>query len=203
VTARWLAGHEHLGDLAAALGSLALEVDRLGDWGRRLGAVLLGGGRLLAAGNGGSAAEAQHLTAELVGRYVGERRPLSAIALHAETSTVTAVANDYGFDEVFARQVAAHGRPGDVFIGISTSGSSANVVRACRAAREAGMTTWALTGPGPNDLAFESDEAVCVGGPTVAAVQEAHLVACHLLCQAVDEAVAGAARDAAAVGGRA
>jgi D-sedoheptulose 7-phosphate isomerase len=202
VTARWIAGHEHLDDLAAALSGLGREVDRLGEWGRRLGAVLVGGGRLLVAGNGGSAAEAQHLTAELVGRYDGERRPLSAIALHAETSTVTAVANDYGYDEAFARQVLAHGRPGDVFLGISTSGSSANVVRACRAAREARLTTWALTGRGPNALAAASDDAVCVVGRTVAAVQEVHLLACHLLCQAVDEVVAAVDRRSATVGGR-
>ncbi len=125
------------------------------------------GGRLLACGNGGSAAEAQHLTGELVGRFRHERRPLSAIALHADTSATTAIVNDYGDHEVFARQVAAHGRPGDVLVCLSTSGSSQNVVAAAKAAHELGVTTWALTGPAPNPLAALCDEAVTVEAPTV------------------------------------
>ncbi|CAM5680972.1 D-sedoheptulose 7-phosphate isomerase OS=Streptomyces griseomycini OX=66895 GN=FHS37_002862 PE=4 SV=1 [Streptomyces griseomycini] len=108
--------------------------------------MLGGGGRLLAAGNGGSAAQAQHLTAEIVGRYRDDRPPFSAIALHADTSSTTAIANDYGVDEVFARQVRAHGREGDVLMLLSTTGASANLLSAADAARAAGVRVWALTG---------------------------------------------------------
>src|SRR5918999_693875 len=110
-------------------------------WGRRLAWVLNGGGRLLVCGNGGSAAEAQHLTAELVGRFGGDRRPLAAIPLHGDTSSTTAIGNDYGADDVFARQVQAHGRPGDVLICLSTSGRSANVIAAAAAGREVVLVT--------------------------------------------------------------
>ncbi|WP_372447454.1 D-sedoheptulose-7-phosphate isomerase [Pseudonocardia parietis] len=161
----------------------------LNDWGARLADVLGGGGRMLACGNGGSAAEAQHLTGELVGRYVHDRRPLSAIALHADTSSVTAIGNDYGADEVFARQVHAHGRAGDVLIVLSTSGSSSNVVAAAKAAHELGVTSWALTGPAPNPLAALCDDAVTVESELTSTVQELHLVLIHLLCAAVDDAL--------------
>src|SRR5690606_25620855 len=114
-------------------------------WGHKLAAVLTGGGRLLACGNGGSAAEAQHLTAELVGRYRADRAPYAAIPLHGDTSTITAIGNDFGPEEVFARQVHAHGRPGDVLICLSTSGTSRNVLAAAAAGRDRGLTTWALT----------------------------------------------------------
>ncbi|PRH78329.1 phosphoheptose isomerase [Streptomyces solincola] len=159
-------------------------------WGRHLASVLPVGGRLLAAGNGGSAAQAQHLTAELVGRYQRERPAFSAISLHAETSSVTAIGNDYGFDQVYARQVAAHGRPGDVLVLLSTSGASANLVLAAATARQAGLLVWAMTGPGPNPLAEAADEALCVEAATTATVQEAHLLAVHLLCESFDAEVA-------------
>ncbi|CAL9351530.1 SIS domain-containing protein [Streptomyces sp. NPDC057794] len=165
-------------------------LDRIADWGTRLAGVLSDGGRLLAAGNGGSAAQAQHLTAELVGRYRRERRAYSAIALHAETSSVTAIGNDYGFDHVYARQVTAHGRPGDVLVLLSTSGRSANLVAAAVTARQAGLRVWALTGRGPNPLAEAAHEALCVDADSTATVQETHLVAVHLLCECFDTAVA-------------
>ena len=166
------------------------QADRLKDWGDRLARLLLGGGRLLVAGNGGSAAQAQHLTGELVGRYREERPALSAIALHAETSSLSAIANDYGWDEGFARQVQAHGRAGDVLLALSTSGASRNLLAAVRAAHSTGMRAWALTGSAPNPLQRLCDEALAVPGP-VAVVQELHLVAVHLLCEAVDAAVVG------------
>ncbi|MDT0265834.1 SIS domain-containing protein [Streptomyces sp. DSM 44915] len=167
-------------------------------WGRRLAALLPTGGRLLVAGNGGSAAQAQHLTAEFVGRYRRERAPYSAIALHAETSAVTAIGNDYGFDEVFARQVAAHGRAGDVLLLLSTSGSSDNLLAAARAARAAGLGVWAMTGPAPNPLAGRADSTVAVRSPSTATVQEVHLVALHVVCEAFDEALDAADRAAGA-----
>ena len=184
MTSPLLSGADHVAALLHALP--ALDTDRLDAWGSRLADVLVGGGRLLCAGNGGSAAQAQHLTAELVGRYRDDRPALSAIALHAETSALTAIANDYGYDAVFARQVQAHGRPGDVFLGLSTSGRSANVLAAIDAARDGGLTVWARTGPGPNPVADAADEAVCVDTAATATVQEVHQVAVHLLCAAVD-----------------
>jgi D-sedoheptulose 7-phosphate isomerase len=180
---------EHCDELLAALGEFRARAHITQRWGERLAVVLGGGGRLLAAGNGGSAAQAQHLTAELVGRYRDDRPPFSAIALHADTSSTTAIANDYGVDEVFARQVRAHGRPGDVLMLLSTSGASANLLSAADAGRAAGLRVWALTGPAPNPLSAGSDEALNVAAPTTATVQELHLVAVHMICEAFDAAV--------------
>ena len=181
-----LSGTAHLDALALALRDLRRRTSGIDRWGAQLADVLVSGGRLLAAGNGGSAAQAQHLTAELVGRYRDDRRPLSAIALHAETSSTTAISNDYGADVVFARQVLAHGRSGDVLMLLSTSGRSPNVLCAAEAAAEIGVRTWALTGPGPNPLSVAVDESLCIDAPSTATVQELHLVALHLLCAAVD-----------------
>jgi D-sedoheptulose 7-phosphate isomerase len=181
-------GRVHLAALRRPLDELEASVDRLDTWGRHLAGVLTAGGRLLAVGNGGSAAQAQHLTSELVGRYRDERRPFSALSLHAETSSVTAIANDYGADDVFARQVRAHGREGDVLVALSTSGRSPNVLAAVTAARECGLTTWALTGRAPNPLADAAHDAVVVDAPYTATVQEVHQIVVHLLCAAVDVA---------------
>ena len=184
-----LTGADHLASLTAALRSLDEHVDTLDRWGRLLADVLTSRGRMLAAGNGGSAAQAQHLTAELVGRYRADRPPFSAICLTAETSSLTAIANDYPADELFARQVEAHGREGDVVFLLSTSGRSPNIVAAARRARECGMHVLAMTGPGPNPLAAAADETVCIDSPWTATVQECHLVALHLVCAAFDAAV--------------
>jgi D-sedoheptulose 7-phosphate isomerase len=183
-----MSGPEHLDALAGALRDLRDELARLDHWGRLVAATVGGGGRLLAAGNGGSAAHAQHLTAELVGRYVDERRPLSAISLHADTSALTAIVNDYGADEAFARAVRAHGRRGDVLVALSTSGRSANVLRAVETAQELEMIVLAMTGPAPNPLAQRADDSLSVDGATPT-VQEIHQVAIHLLCAAVDAAL--------------
>ena len=177
---------EHVGELTGVLAALQAQADRIDRWGRHLVDVVDNGGRLLVAGNGGSAAEAQHLTAELVGRFLGERRPLSALALHAETSTVTAVLNDYGAEEVFARQVEAHGRPGDVLLLLSTSGRSPNLLRAADRAAACGLTVWALTAEGANPLAAAADDVLGLPGPSTSAVQEGHLMAVHALCVAVE-----------------
>jgi phosphoheptose isomerase len=186
MTVRVLTGRAHLAALAEPLAALERDADRIDRWGRELARRLAGGARLLAVGNGGSAAQAQHLTSELVGRYVHDRPPLSALALHAETSSLTAIGNDYGGEVAFARQVRAHGRPGDVLVALSTSGSSPNIVAAVEAARAGGLTTWALTGPPPNAACELADEAVCVDAPATATVQEIHQVVVHLLCAAVD-----------------
>ncbi|NGO11783.1 SIS domain-containing protein [Streptomyces sp. HC44] len=193
------AAHLHCRSLQQALGRFRRDgLGRIAEWGGRLAVVLPAGGRLLAAGNGGSAAQAQHLTAELVGRYRQERPGYSAIALHAETSSVTAIGNDYGFEHVFARQVSAHGRPGDVLMLLSTSGRSANLITAAVTGRAAGLRVWAMTGPGPNPLAEAADEALCIDADGTATVQEAHLVAVHLLCECFDAALAPAPSTVAA-----
>jgi D-sedoheptulose 7-phosphate isomerase len=177
----------HISALAQAVDRIGVEAPRLTRWGHHLAEVLPAGGRLLACGNGGSAAEAQHLTAELVGRFRDERMPMSAIALHADTSALTAIGNDYGIEEIFARGVRAHGRPGDVLVALSTSGTSPNVLAAVKAAHELGLTSWALTGPAPNPLAAMCDDAICVEAGTTATVQEIHLLLVHALCIALDE----------------
>jgi D-sedoheptulose 7-phosphate isomerase len=182
-------GTPHLAALAEAVRRFDAHAARIEQWGRRLACVLESGGRLLACGNGGSAEQAQHLTAELVGRYEDERPPYAAIPLHIDPTALTAIANDYGIEEMFARQVRAHGRPGDVFVGLSTSGGSRDVIAAAEAAAELGMRTWALTGPGPNPLAGVCDDAVTVDAPRTATVQEIHLAAIHMLCASVDAVV--------------
>ena len=185
----------HFCALSQAVDHIGSQAPRLGIWGRRLADVLTTGGRLLACGNGGSAAEAQHLTAELVGRFRDERMPLSAISLHADTSALTAIANDYGVEEMFARGVRAHGRPGDVLVALSTSGTSPNVLAAVKAAHETGLTTWALTGPQPNPLAAMCEDAICVEAASTATVQEVHLLLVHALCIALDDVLLGSAHE--------
>lgn len=181
----------HLLSLSRAMEHTRPQLNTIRSWGHMLAGRLGSGGRLPVCGNGGSAAEAQHLTAELVGRFRDERQPLSAIALHAETSSLTAIVNDYGNEEIFARGVRAHGRDGDVLLALSTSGASRNVLAAVKAAREQNMVPWALTGPAPNPLAASCDDAVSVEARSVATVQEMHLVLIHALCASIDEVLVG------------
>jgi D-sedoheptulose 7-phosphate isomerase len=178
--------HEHVAELRAALDAFDGCVDIADQWGRDLAATLTAGGRLLAAGNGGSAAQAQHLTAELVGRYRRNRRPFSAICLSAETSSLTAICNDYPAEELFARQVEAHGRPGDVLVLMSTSGRSPNLVAAAQRGRDGGLQVWAMTGPAPNPLADSATRSCSVDAAYTATVQELHLVALHMVCASFD-----------------
>lgn len=182
---------EHLTGLIQALLPFRARAGRLAEWGAHLARHLAAGGRLLVAGNGGSAAEAQHLAAELVGKLRDDRMPLSAIALTPDSSAVTAISNDYGFDEVFARQVRAHGRRDDVLVVLSTSGRSPNLIAAVHAAREVGMRTWAMVGDRPSPLAEICDEALCCPSPNSQVVQELHLVSVHLMCEYVDRHLAG------------
>jgi D-sedoheptulose 7-phosphate isomerase len=181
---------DHLTGLIQALLPYRSQAGRLARWGAYLARHLSGGGRLLIAGNGGSAAEAQHLAAELVGKLREDRMPLSAIALTPDSSAVTAIGNDYGFDEVFARQVRAHGRRDDVLILMSTSGRSPNLIAAARAADEVGMRTWAMVGERPNPLADICHEALCCPSPDGQVVQELHLMSVHVMCEYVDRYLA-------------
>jgi len=150
---------------------------------------ITGGGKVLACGNGGSAADAQHFAAEFVGRFERERPGLAAIALTTDTSILTAVANDYEFNAIFSKQVQALGSPGDVLLAISTSGNSANVLAAVDAAHAKEMTVIALTGRGGGklrDQLTETDVHICVPHDRTARIQEVHLLALHCLCDAVD-----------------
>jgi D-sedoheptulose 7-phosphate isomerase len=149
--------------------------------------ALRGGGRILACGNGGSATDAQHFAGELVGRFERERKAMAAIALTADTSILTALANDYDYRLVFARQVEALGRPGDVLIGISTSGRSRNVVEAFDAARRQGLTCIALTGGNGCEMLDLSDIAIVAPSSSTPRIQEVHIVALHLICELIDE----------------
>lgn len=145
-------------------------------------------GCVFIAGNGGSAADAQHFAAELTGRFVAERRPLAGIALTVDTSALTAIANDYGYDEVFARQLNGIGRKDDIFIGISTSGNSSNVLRAIETAKEKQIITLGLTGHNGGKMANLCDYCFIVPSNITANIQEAHLFIYHYFCALVDEA---------------
>lgn len=144
------------------------------------------GNKLLLCGNGGSAGDAQHIAAELVGRLVNDRKALPAISLTTDTSALTAIANDYGYEAVFARQVEALGSEGDVLVAISTSGHSANVNLACRRATELGCKTLALTGKGGGELASLADVALVVPSAVTAHIQECHILLGHLLCSGIE-----------------
>ena len=145
------------------------------------------GCKILVCGNGGSAADAQHFAAELSGRYLKERRALAGLALTTDSSALTAIGNDYGFDRVFSRQVEALGRPGDLLVGISTSGNSPNVLLAVEAAKGLGMRTLGLLGRDGGKLRDAVDEALVVPSAVTARIQEVHQIVYHFWCEALDE----------------
>lgn len=174
---------EHL-DVSGRIDGLLPMVDEAA---RLLIDVYDGGGRVYTFGNGGSAADAQHLVAELVGRYLRERRPLPASALSVDPSVLTCISNDYSFDDVFARQVLALARPGDAVIAYTTTGRSENVVRGLAAAAEVGATTLLFTGGDGGPAAEHADHALVVPSTTTARIQEMHLLLTHLLIDQVDE----------------
>jgi len=153
------------------------------------------GNKLLACGNGGSAADVEHLVAELVGRYRDERRGLPALALVTGSATITALANDYGYERVFARQLEALARPGDLLFAISTSGKSPNVVAAALAARSLGCRVIAFTGAAPGPLGAAADVVIAAPSSTTARIQEVHALCIHVICESLDELLkSGAAR---------
>jgi D-sedoheptulose 7-phosphate isomerase len=159
------------------------------DVGQRMVESLRAGGKILAFGNGGSAADAQHLAGELVGRFTRERPGLAAIALTTDSSVMTAIGNDMGYDNVFKRQVEALGRPGDVAIGISTSGRSPNVFEAMKLARQRGLLTVAMTGGGGGRLGGLAHYLIDVPHEDTARIQEVHAMVVHILCQHVEESI--------------
>jgi len=157
-------------------------------------ASLANNGKILACGNGGSAADAQHFIAELVGRFERDRLPLAGVALNTDTSIMTAVGNDYGFDAIFERQVSALGQPGDVLVAISTSGNSANVIRSIEAAHDREMFVIALTGKGGgqiSSLLHDTDIHLCVPHDRTMRIQEVHIVLLHALCDGIDALLLG------------
>lgn len=173
-----------------AIDDLCLESDRVDEAAECMVACLRGGGRILVAGNGGSAAEAQHFATELVGRFLRERAPYPVMSLTADSAVITAIANDYGFEQVFARQVAAHGQPGDVFVAFSTSGESKNLLCAVEAARRRDVTVIAVTGGALNRMAAMADIAIRVPASATPVIQELHTIVLHVLCDLVETAMA-------------
>nr|WP_303626037.1 D-sedoheptulose 7-phosphate isomerase [Rhodopseudomonas palustris] len=149
-------------------------------------AALRGGRKILIAGNGGSAADAQHIAAEIIGRYKQDRPGWPAIALTTDTSALTAIANDYGFDRVFARQVEGLGQPGDLFIGITTSGRSPNILAALEMARQQGLVTIGMTGPSGASMGALCDYLLIAPAPETALVQQIHLMAAHAICDEIE-----------------
>jgi D-sedoheptulose 7-phosphate isomerase len=145
------------------------------------------GGQLLIAGNGGSAADAQHIAAEFTGRFLLERQPFRAMALHVNTSSLTAIGNDYGYEHVFARELAAHARPGDVFLAITTSGNSQNILCAIEAAHKSKAVVIGLTGQSGGKLRAACDLCLCVPSQSTARIQEMHITIAHAICQLVEE----------------
>lgn len=179
---------EHL-EVAKALFGLSSQVSEAVN---AIYASLAGGGRLLVAGNGGSAADAQHIAAELTGRFMRERRPFPALALHANTSALTAIGNDYGFEHVFAREVTAHGRRGDVLLAISTSGNSPNILRAIEVGRNMSMHVIGLAGESGGKMRQVCDLCLCIPSTSTPRIQEMHITIGHAICELLEERLAQA-----------
>lgn len=181
---------QHIQDLSEGLRRFDRTAgDTLVEWGSQLAWTLTHGGKLITMGNGGSAAEAQHLATELVGRMCGERMALPAMALTADGTTLTALGNDYGFEQLFARQLRAHLKPDDIVMMLSTSGASPNLLAGADIATSIGATSWALTGPAPNPLAGRCTRSITVDCADSQIVQEIHQVAVHTLCACLDSAL--------------
>lgn len=180
VVAIW---NEHL-EVARALPGIASAVSDAIDI---ISSSLAAGGQLLIAGNGGSAADAQHIAAELTGRFLRERRALRAIALHANTSALTAIGNDYGYEHVFARELSAHARRGDILLAISTSGNSKNILRVIEVARKLNVIVIGLTGESGGQMRPACDLCLCVPSNMTARIQEMHITIGHTICELLEE----------------
>jgi D-sedoheptulose 7-phosphate isomerase len=182
-------------EVKQALLSDAVVHDRVAQAAIQIVRALRTGGKVLFFGNGGSAADAQHLAAEFTGRYLKERKALPALALHANTSAVTAIGNDYGFDLVFARQMEALGKEGDVAVGISTSGNSRNVLRALEVAKSKSIYTVALTGASGGEMKDLADCAICIPSEETPRIQECHILAGHIICEIAEEMLFGSLQE--------
>ena len=178
--------NEHL-EVAKALHRLASEVSEAVDI---IASSLAAGGQLLIAGNGGSAADAQHIAAELTGRFLRDRKPLRALALHVNTSALTAIGNDYGYEHVFARELSAHAKPGDVLLTISTSGNSLNILQAIEAARRINVSVIGLTGESGGKMRDACNLCLRVPSMSTARIQEMHITIGHAICELLEERLA-------------
>ncbi len=178
---------QNVTDQIAVLQTLHTLADVVNQAGRVSADALNGGGKLMFCGNGGSAADSQHLAAELTGRFIKDRRPLAAVALSTDSSALTCIGNDYSFDEVFARQVAGLARAGDVLIGISTSGNSRNVIRAVEEAKAKGVTVIGFLGRDGGQLKAMVDIAIVVPSNVTARIQESHILIGHTLCGLIEQ----------------
>ena len=174
-------------DVAGSLTKLTADVSSAVDL---ICASLTDSGQLFVAGNGGSAADAQHIAAELTGRFKRERQPLRAMALHGNTSALTAIGNDYGYEHVFARELSAHARPGDILLAISTSGNSPNILRVMEAARKHKVGVIGLTGESGGKMRAACDLCLCVPSGSTARIQEMHITIAHAICELVEERLA-------------
>jgi D-sedoheptulose 7-phosphate isomerase len=174
---------EHL-EIARALPRLIKEVSAAVD---KIYGSLAAGGQLLLAGNGGSAADAQHIAAELTGRFLRERQPIRAIALHGNSSALTAIGNDYGYEHVFARELSAHARPGDVLLALSTSGNSLNVLKAIEMACKLGVAVIGLTGDSGGNMRELCDLCIRIPSKSTARIQEMHITIGHAICEILEE----------------
>ncbi len=179
---------QHFRQHQAAIAALSTQESTIQSHGERLIAALRAGGKILICGNGGSAADAQHIAAELVGRFGHARRGLPALALTTDSSALTSIGNDFGFDAVFSRQVEALARPGDVLIGISTSGNSRNVIAAVNSARAMGVSTLGLLGGQGGALKDMLDHMILAPSSDTPRIQECHILIAHIWCAMIDEA---------------
>lgn len=176
--------NDHLSTITSLIDDTASDIEAGCDI---IQTVIKSNNKVYLAGNGGSAADAQHIAAELTGRFVKERKPLPGMALTTDTSALTAIANDYGYDQVFSRQLAAFVQPGDLFIGISTSGNSESILNAIEVAKAAGCKTIGLTGRGGGKMNDVCDVNIVVPSQITARVQEMHILIGHIFCKAVDD----------------
>jgi D-sedoheptulose 7-phosphate isomerase len=177
---------EHL-EIARVLPRLIKDVSAAVD---KIYGSLAAGGQLLLAGNGGSAADAQHIAAELTGRFLRERQPIRAIALHGNSSALTAIGNDYGYEHVFARELSAHARCGDVLLALSTSGNSLNVLKAIETARRLSVAVIGLTGDSGGNMRQLCDLCICIPSKSAARIQEMHITIGHAICEILEERLA-------------
>lgn len=187
--------HQHFKSHVAVVESLSQQAEPIREAAQRCSTALAAGNKVLLCGNGGSAADAQHIAAELIGRFINDRRSLPAVALTTDTSALTAIANDYGYEQVFSRQIEGLAVPGDVLIAISTSGNSANVNRAAVSARERQCEVIGLSGKSGGALTALCDTALVVPSDVTARIQESHILIGHILCDLIEQSLFAGSRS--------
>ncbi len=182
---------QSVNDLSSIINKMALMYELIEDVSLKIANSIKNGGKLMICGNGGSAADAQHMAAEFVNRFLKERKPLAAIALSVDTSNITSIANDYSFDDIFSKQVEALGKENDILMGISTSGNSENIIEAFNTAKNMNITTMGLLGKDGGKIAKLSDINIIVPSDSTPRIQEAHIFVIHTICQIVEDRLYG------------